>query len=693
MKRLFGTLFAVWFIAACGGDDKSGQLVGPGGNGGNPLLSGENQALAGEACYGNDSFYIGAGLYDITGPAAELGMMGYAVVSQKTSGIHSRLWSRAYVISSPCNGKRIAFVSADLGMIFQAVKAKVVQKLQARYGDLYNADNVMLSATHTHSGPGGHSHYALYNLTILGFDSQNFNNITEGIFQSIVRAHNNMAEGTIKVARGDLLDTNINRSHLAYDKNPSTERAKYAYNVDKTMTVLRLAKRSGAEIGMISWFAVHNTSIGNQNTLISSDNKGYASYLFERAKGTSYTSATTFVAAFAQSNEGDSSPNIYGGQEGGGANDYVSVQLSGQKQYDKAIALYNSATESLTGGIDYRHSYVNFAQKAVDAAYTSGNGYQTTCRAAIGMSFAAGAEDGPSDVPGFVEGMTWGGASWPSITLVPEDQACHKEKIIFLPTGRMSPYPWTPEVLPVQIATVGGLAMIAVPFEMTTMAGRRVRESVVNKLAVQGIKYGVIAGLSNAYSGYVTTREEYSAQHYEGASTHFGPWTLAAYQQEFDKLATALANRTAVSSGPTPRDLTCCQSSLITGVVFDDKPLFGSFGDVLTNANTSYNRGTTVKVVFQGGHPKNNLLTNSSFLEVQRWNGSAWVIVARDNDPQAWYQWARDGVANSKVTIQWTIPSTATTGTYRIFHRGHWKSGWDGSINAYSGTSRNFTVL
>lgn len=685
-------MFAVWFIAACGGDDKSG-LVGPGGNGGNPLLSGENQAVAGEACYGSDSFMIGAGLYDITGPAAELGMMGYAVVSQKTSGIHSRLWSRAYVISSPCNGKRIAFVSADLGMIFQAVKAKVVQKLQARYGDLYNADNVMLSATHTHSGPGGHSHYALYNLTILGFDSQNFNNITEGIFQSIVRAHNNMAEGTIKVARGDLLNTSINRSSLAYEKNPAAEKAKYAYNVDKTMTVLRLAKRNGAEIGMISWFAVHNTSIGNQNTLISSDNKGYASYLFEKAKGTSYTSTNTFVAAFAQSNEGDVSPNIYGGQDGGGANDYVSVQLSGQKQYDKAIALYNSATETLTGGIDYRHSYVNMAQKAVDAAYTSGNGYQTTCRAAIGMSFAAGAEDGPSDVPGFVEGMTWGGASWPSITLVPEDQACHKEKIIFLPTGRMSPYPWTPEVLPVQIATLGGLAMIAVPFEMSTMSGRRVRESVVTKLGVQGIKYGVIVGLANAYSGYVTTREEYSAQHYEGASTHFGPWTLAAYQQEFDRLATALANRTSVSAGPTPRDLTCCQSSLITGVVFDDKPLFGSFGDVLTNANASYNRGTTVKVVFQGGHPKNNLLTNSSFLEVQYWNGSTWVIVARDNDPHAWYQWARDGVANSKVTIQWTIPSSATPGTYRIYHRGHWKSGWDGSINAYSGTSRNFTVL
>ena len=41
----------------------------------------------------------------------------------------------------------------------------------------------------------------------------------------------------------------------------------------------------------------------------------------------------------------------------------------------------------------------------------------------------------------------------------------------------------------------------------------------------------VIAGLTGTYSSYVTTREEYSAQRYEGASTIFGPSTLNAYIQ------------------------------------------------------------------------------------------------------------------------------------------------------------------
>lgn len=41
----------------------------------------------------------------------------------------------------------------------------------------------------------------------------------------------------------------------------------------------------------------------------------------------------------------------------------------------------------------------------------------------------------------------------------------------------------------------------------------------------------VLAGLTNTYSSYVTTREEYGAQRYEGASTIFGPHTLDAYIQ------------------------------------------------------------------------------------------------------------------------------------------------------------------
>lgn len=642
------------------------------------------------SCFGDDRFRVGAGLYDVTGPAAELGMMGYAMLEQKTTGIQMRLRSRAFVIESPCNGKRVAVVTADLGQIFQSVKQGVVRKLQAAYGEQYSDANVLLSATHTHSGPGGYSHYALYNLTILGYDRQNYDAIVEGIYQSIVRAHNNVRDSNIRINKGDVLNAGFNRSSIAYEKNPAAERARYNANTDRQMTLLRFQELNGTEVGLLNWFAVHPTNIGNQNRLITSDNKGYAAYWFEKAKNTSYTASKTFVAAFANANEGDVSPNYWGVPDN--THDQERSRIIGDRQYQKAVALYNAATTELTGGVDYRHTYVNFAGRTVDGRWTSGQGTRSTCHAAIGMSMLAGStEDGPG-LSFISEGLKYDGVSWPQITLVPGDQQCHNEKVIAVPTGRMSPYPWTPEVLPVQVVRVGQLAIIAVPFECTTMCGRRLRETVQAALASQGVTDTVIAGLSNAYAGYVATREEYSAQHYEGASTHFGPWTLAAFQQEFNRVAESMRDGTIVGVGPTPRDLKDKQTTLQTGVVFDDKPLFKNFGDVQSDAGSSYSKGQTVSVTFWGGHPKNNLKTQSSFLYVDRNVNGSWQTVAYDWDPETTYKWARDGIANSKVTIKWTIPSNAASGTYRIRHAGHWKSGWTGAISSYSGTSRSFTV-
>jgi neutral ceramidase len=656
-------------------------------------LSQQSAALA-DPCSANQSFQLGAGIYDITGPAAEIGMMGYAMVDQKTAGIHQRLRSRAFVIASPCNGKRAVFVSADLGQVFQGVRQQVMEKLRARYGTLYTDENVLVSATHTHAGPGGHSHYALYNLTVLGYDKQGFDAIVDGIFQSIVRAHDNLAPGTLRVASGDLLDASLNRSPEAYLRNPATERAQYAHDTDKRMTLLRLQADDGRELGLINWFAVHATSMGNDNLLISGDNKGYASYLFEKLKGTNYTAQSTFVAAFAQSNEGDVTPNIYGGTNGGGANDFESTELSARKQFNLAKTLYDTASVRLTGGVDFRHAYVAMDSVQVAPAYTDGV-WRTTCEAAIGDSMIAGAEDGPGYGH---EGSTCESIKslWSVFNCTLSTTPCQGEKPMVLETGTMTPYPWTPEVLPLQVVRLGNVALVGLPFEPTTMAGRRVRQQVLAQLSPLGVNQVVIAGLSNAYAGYLSTREEYAKQDYEGASTHFGPWTLAAVQQEVDKLAVALRTGATVAPGPTPRDLRNEQSTVQTGVVYDDKLLTVSFGSVVTNALASYTRGQTVSVKFWGGHPKNNLRRQGSYLQVQRKSGTSWVTVANDWDWETKYRWKRHDCAPtygcSHVTTEWTIPADTVPGTYRIRHDGDWKSGWDGLIRPYSGTSREFTV-
>ena len=67
---------------------------------------------------------------------------------------------------------------------------------------------------------------------------------------------------------------------------------------------------------------------------------------------------------------------------------------------------------------------------------------------------------------------------------------------------------------------------------------RRIRESVTNVTEAMGFSdvEVVLAGLSNVYTQYVTTYEEYQAQRYEGASTIFGPNSLQAYQNQYTSL-------------------------------------------------------------------------------------------------------------------------------------------------------------
>jgi len=128
------------------------------------------------------------------------------------------------------------------------------------------------------------------------------------------------------------------------------------------------------------------------------------------------------------------------------------------------------------------------------------------------------------------------------------------------------------------------------------------------------------------------------------------------------------------------------------GVVLDDKPFGKSFGSVETDAAATYAKGTTARAVFWGGHPRNDLQTQGSYLEVQRKSGNGWETVAHDWDPETRYLWARDGAAFSKVTVEWDIPTDAPSGEYRLVHRGHWKSGWTGAITPYMGISRSFVV-
>ncbi len=645
-----------------------------------------------------NNYRVGVGIYDITGPAAEVNLFGYASSDQFSTGIRDRQWSRAFVIAEPISAEnRVVFVSVDQGAVFQGVTQGVLKKLKARYGDLYNDDNLIISATHTHGGAGGHSHYALYNVTAEGFVQQTYDATVEGIFQSIVRAHESLAPGRVLFNRGELWNASANRSLPAYENN--VDAAQYAA-IDPEMTVLRFIQGEDRDIGMISWFPVHAVSLPMTNTLLTSDNKGIAQYLFEKRMGSSYTGDDVYVAAFAQTNAGDMTPNLNLNGTGPGTTPDESNRMIGERQFDKAWELFQNATEPLQGSLAVQHRYVDMSSVAVNDQFT-GQGDQTTCVAALGYAFASGTEDGRG--PLFEEGKRESEIFWEGITGMvmpptPEQEACQAPKPILLATGNVQPYPWTPDVLPVSIMKIGSLGLLAAPGEFTIMAGRRIRQTV-ESVAGTGLSHTVLAGYSNAYAGYVTTREEYDKQHYEGASTHFGPWTLAAYRQSFSRLAESLAdpamNPWAGEPEPVPDDLSDDQVVYYNKpVVHDQAPVFKSIGQTVQDANSAYQKGDHVQVKFWSGHPRNDLKTMVSFLKVQRYENGQWHTVARDRDLETRYTWQRiDGFwGTSHAIIDWFIPTDTPSGTYRIVHEGVYKEAWTFLMKPYQGTSKAFQV-
>ncbi|MBF0351681.1 MAG: neutral/alkaline non-lysosomal ceramidase N-terminal domain-containing protein [SAR324 cluster bacterium] len=648
-------------------------------------------------------YEIGVGKQDITGNVLGLGMMGYGTPEQKTWGIQLRLWSRAFIMRDTDSGKRVVFVCADLCFISQSIKLAVIRKLRRRFEGLYDHENVMITATHTHSGPGGYSHYPLYNITTWGFSSQNFRRIVNGIFQSVITAHRQLKPGLFFMNRGELTGISVNRSPEAYRANPDS--IEYPHDTNKEMTVCTFTTLDAKPVGVISWYAIHPTSTSKNNRYISGDSKGYAAWRFEKEMREKYKD-NSFVAAFANSEHGDTSPNIRGDGMGEGKDDLESTEICGFRQFEKAWELFEAKGKPVTGPLDFRHRWVKMPGYVVAPEFTGTTEIRLPT-SALGVSFAAGAsQDGPSDVPGIQEGLnkgkTWtlphiwkhnkglsakaiGTATWMLSRLWDDPE--HQHKPVILPTGISQNAPWTPQTLPFQIFQIGMLGLISVPGEMTTMCGRRLKHQLSSVLINKGIQHLVIAGLANTYTGYIETREAYALQHYEGASVHFGPYTFNAYQQIYSELSHMMAYGIAVKESRAP----IFQFPMFQRVELRQRSLKASptQGMVRQQPRSVYHPGEKVLFQLNASNPNDDLEQTQTYVLVERQHQGRWECVAVDSDWDTrvrWFQQKKDLIAE----IIWNIPDETIPGIYRVVYQGSQRTFRD--FVPYQGVSRTFRV-
>lgn len=273
---------------------------------------------------------------------------------------------------------------------------------------------------------------------------------------------------------------------------------------------------------------------------------------------------------------------------------------------------------------------------------------------------------------------------WPTAMKILQSDGYDKaqaEKVVCLAVGKLMQ-----KAQPLQIMRIGSVAIAGVPFELTFEQANRTRTVLENTLSSAGVTKVIIATHANAYSQYVTTREEYAAQHYEGATCLFGPWSGAALTQELDKLAQGIVSGEKADPGAalmqkTPFKLVYTAAAIADPVI-DRK----GYGEVKADVSKdTYAEGEWVTASFKGVNPRHvsnltirdsTLVDGYSYMEVQKQiDEDEWVTVLTDTDPYTTFRCvssARDGWT---ATVGWLINGDSFDGgTYRLVYNGIAKS-------------------
>jgi neutral ceramidase len=522
----------------------------------------------------------------------QMHLFGYGRLTHKAEGAETDLFARAFVFKQ--DNKHIAFLILETYLVSHHLKVEILSrlaKLNPQSGIFL--DNLMLCGQNTHSAPGGISHYAMHNLSCGGFNRIAFDAYAEAGAQALVNAVKDLEDVQLFLNAGEFnveADVAFNRSLDAYNANPEVQQQDENNThkaVDRLMKQIRIAGKKGNK-GLINWFGVQGTSIGVENTKFHSDNKGYAASLLESDQA----DEANFVGGFACEASADVSPNYHGRAKwwprGKYEDPFKSAYHNGFLQFERSKVLLENDDEQipLNATIDYQHQFVNLSAIPCAPEFTPDHKPVHCGQAAAGLALLDGT---PVDNPGLDAVSTTLVSSWVkyrnflrNIPLIASKSSriefrklieahgpkrilaeLHEKKVLGFKNLNRVPLPpslsdigdelkrqynakalqehtWFPAIVPLQIFILGDIAIVGYPGEITTVAGIRLKKSVLNRLHHRGIIDVIITSNANEYIGYTNTFEEYQVPTYERGMNFFGQYTLSAMQTAFNHLAADL---------------------------------------------------------------------------------------------------------------------------------------------------------
>ncbi len=464
----------------------------------------------------------GAGKADIT-PRPGMPMAGYSANGNYGTGFRTRLYARVIYLKSP-DHKPVALVQCDLLAGSELVHRRVAE-LVAEKTDL-DMGGIMLAATHTHSGPGnlaGSNFYVMHTSNAGGLDVKFYDFVTARIAAAIIDAFNNRKPARLATGSAEVYGFTRNRSIEAYRANANADPDKAGdirKAVNPMMHMVRVDcfdVRSGAYVpaAALTSFSIHGTSIPSKNTLYSADVFAYMERELEWEIARK-NNAAGFVHAVVNGTHADNAPDVLSGHEG-----YKESRRLGIALGRKAVDLFHSLSGGLSGDVK-----IQSAIREVDYYHNNViDGIALCDSPRVGNTLLAGARDGGSTpilewLPFFREGSKrWiltGG--------------CHGNRRIAL-------WPFQPFILPkeefphtitYQAIGIGDLFFLPLPYEITMESGHRIVRACEKAAAENGMgkrwRFAVVS-VSNGYTGYCTTPEEYAQQRYEAGHTIYGPNT------------------------------------------------------------------------------------------------------------------------------------------------------------------------
>lgn len=472
-----------------------------------------------------DGLLAGAAEVDITPPPG-MPKAGHSKNAQDGTGFRTRLKVR--VVHLRQGTSSVALVALDL----LAGSALLQQAIARAVADTdVPLSGVFLAATHTHAGPGQYSGSAFYNdwaSNRPGFDPEYAAFLVEQISGAVREAVTTRRPATAAIGSTEVWGLTRNRSLGAFVRNEAVtdrrveDHRKYAA-VDPRLHLLRIDYADGP-LASFSWFSIHGTGISHHDPSYNADVWAYVNG--EVAHQVARATGRRPISAAVVASHGDMTPAVRPGMLV-----FPEAERVGRGIGAAAATLHASLQDSLTAdfAVGARLEQVDLGTDPV----VDGIGLASP---RIGWAKTAGAAENTTPVlhliPPFKAGYPKRRPKGPHA----EKRIAGTELLHPVLVGRPDEFP---RVLPVHLVRLGDRAVVGLPFETTVEAGRRIGAAVV--ASSLPVEHAFVSSLVNDHCDYLTTPEEYTAQHYEGASTLFGPqqqaWVAGTARQVADDLA------------------------------------------------------------------------------------------------------------------------------------------------------------